>query len=157
MLDLVYRNDLVQTVQAQTVYSNDEFSYSLGLNAELKHVPSLGDRGEPVAFYALFKLQNGGYGFEVMSKTEMDTFASTYSKAMSSAYSPWKTNYEDMAKKTVIKKVLKYAPLKTDFQRALSNDETIKTEFAVDMAEVQAEDVYVNEEVEDIVDASNFN
>lgn len=157
LLDLVYRNELVQTVQAQVVYENDEFSYSLGLNAELNHIPSMGERGEPVAFYALFKLQNGGYGFEVMSKIEMDNFASTYSKAISSAYSPWKTNYEDMAKKTVIKKVLKYAPIKTDFQRALSNDETIKTEFSVDMAEVQAENVYENEEVEEVVDADSFN
>lgn len=149
LLDLVYRNDMVQTVQAQVVYENDEFHYSLGLNGELNHVPTLKERGEPIAFYALFKLDNGGYGFEVMSKQAMDTFAQKYSKGISSSYSPWNTNYEDMAKKTVIKRVLKYAPLKTDFQRALSNDETIKTQFAVDMSEVEPETIIDMEEGED--------
>ena len=42
-----------------------------------------------------------------------------------------------MAKKTVIKRALKYAPISTDFQKALSMDETIKTELSVDMSEIQ--------------------
>lgn len=154
LLDFVYRNDMVQTVQAQVVYEHDEFRYSLGLNSELVHVPALSDRGKAVAFYALFKLENGGYGFEVMSKPNMDVFAKKHSKGISSAYSPWNTNYEDMAKKTVIKRVLKYAPLKSDFQRALSNDGTIKTEFAMDMSEVAPEDIIDAEEGE-VVETSN--
>lgn len=140
--------------QAQTVYEHDEFRYSLGLNSELVHVPALSERGEAVAFYALFKLENGGYGFEVMSRPDMDAFAKKYSKGISSAYSPWNTNYEDMAKKTVIKRVLKFAPLKSDFQRALSNDGTIKTEFAVDMSEVVPEDIIDVEEGE-IIETSD--
>lgn len=51
---------MVQTVQAQAVYENDTFSYALGLNSELFHVPALNERGEMIAFYALFKLDNGG-------------------------------------------------------------------------------------------------
>jgi recombination protein RecT len=146
LLDLVYRNDMVQTVQAQTVYANDTFAYSLGLDSDLRHVPTLTDRGEAIAFYAFFKLNNGGYGFEVMGKPDMDDFAKKYSKGISSEYSPWNTNYEDMAKKTVIKKVLKYAPLKSDFQKALSNDGTIKTELSLDMSEVEAENIIDVEE-----------
>ncbi len=65
---------MVQTVQAQAVYENDKFHYSLGLNSDLVHVPALSDRGEAVAFYALFRLDNGGYGFEVMSRARYRQF-----------------------------------------------------------------------------------
>lgn len=141
MIDLVYRNGQVQSIQAQCVYSNDEFEYELGLNSKLVHKPTLKDRGEFILVYALFKLENNGYAFEVMSKTDIDAHALKYSKGFSSAYTPWKSNYEEMAKKTVIKKVLKYAPLKTDFLRALTTDETIKTEISVDMTEVKNEPI----------------
>jgi recombination protein RecT len=141
LIDLVYRNDQVQTIQAQTVYENDYFEYELGLNSKLIHRPALHDRGKVILFYALFKLSNGGYGFEVMSKEDIDNHAQVYSKGFTSSYSPWKTDYESMAKKTVIKKLLKYAPLKTDFLRAMSSDETIKSELAVDMTEVQNDDI----------------
>lgn len=139
MIDLVYRNDQVQSIQAQCVYANDTFEYELGLNAKLIHKPALKDRGELILVYALFKLDNNGFAFEVMSKEDIDTHALRYSKGFSSSYSPWKTNYEEMAKKTVIKKVLKYAPLKTDFLRAVETDESIKSEIAVDMTEVKSE------------------
>lgn len=141
MIDLVYRNEKVQTIQAQCVYENDIFEYELGLNSRLIHKPALCNRGKLILVYALFKLDNGGFGFEVMSKEDIDLHAQTYSKGFTSQYSPWKSNYDDMAKKTVIKKVLKYAPLKTDFQRILTTDETVKTELSVDMSEVQNEDV----------------
>ena len=76
-----------------------------------------------------------------MGKTYIDWYANRYSKAFTSEFSPWKSNYEGMAKKTVIKQLLKYAPLKTEFQRALSTDETIKNSLNVDMGEVLSEDI----------------
>ena len=69
----------------------------------------------------------------------MDAFAARYSKSFGSKYSPWTECYEDMAKKTVIKRALKYAPISSDFQKALSMDETIKTELSVDMSEIRNE------------------
>ena len=95
-----------------------------------------------------------GYGFEVMSRADIDSFAAKYSKGISSAYSPWNTDYEEMAKKTVIKKVLKYAPLKSDFQRALSNDCTIKTEFAPDMSEIEVKDI-IDVEEGDVIETTS--
>lgn len=142
LIDLSYRNPQMQIISAQAVYENDEFEYELGLNPKLEHRPTLGDRGEVRLFYGLFKLVNGGYGFEVMSKTAMDEYAKEYSKAFDSSFSPWKSNYIGMAKKTVIKQALKYAPLKTDFRKALSNDESIKKELSDDMSEIHGEEIW---------------
>ena len=141
MIDLAYRNGHMQSIEAQAVYENDIFSYELGLNPQLIHKPTLAEKGELKAFYAIFRLDNGGFRFEVMSKEYIDFYAGKYSKAFTSEFSPWKSNYEGMAKKTVIKQLLKYAPLKTEFQRALSTDETIKTELSVDMGEVMSEEI----------------
>lgn len=129
----------MQTIQANVVYENDTFDYEYGLEPILIHRPAFSDRGEAAYFYGLFKTVNGGYGFSVMSKSDMDLFANTYSKAMDSASSPWKTSYEAMGKKTVLKQALKYAPIKTELQRALSTDETIKTRISENMADVSNE------------------
>lgn len=139
LIDLAYRNEQMQTIQAQAVYENDEFVYEYGLEPKLIHRPASSNGGELVYFYGIFKTVNGGFGFSVMSKDNMDVYAKTYSKAFDSSFSPWKSNYEDMAKKTVIKQALKYAPIKTDFQRALSTDETIKKQISEDMFSVQNE------------------
>ncbi len=142
LIDLAYRNGQMQTIQAQVVYENDIFEYEYGLEPKLIHKPAFEDRGEMKYFYGLFRTVNGGFGFSVMSKAEMDQYAKTYSKAYDSGYSPWKTSYDEMAKKTVIKQALKYAPIKTDFQRAISSDETIKSQLSDDMLMVPNETVY---------------
>lgn len=142
MLELAYRNPQMQVIRAQEVYENDVFEYELGLEPKLVHCPVLKNRGEVRCFYGLFKLTNGGYAFEVMGKEEIDEYAKEHSQSFDSSFSPWKNNYNEMAKKTIIKKVLKYAPLKTDFRKALSTDETIKKGLCDDMSEVQAENIF---------------
>lgn len=146
LIDLAYRSGEVEVVQAHIVYENDDFKCEYGLEPKLTHTPADKNRGEPVKVYAVFKTKSGGYGFEVMSMEDVRLHASKYSKAYSSSFSPWKTNFEEMAKKTVLKKVLKYAPLKSDFVRGITQDETIKSELSDDMYEVHNETVY---EVED--------
>ena len=142
LIDLAYRSGEVEVVQAHIVYENDDFSYEYGLEPKLVHKPASSNRGEAILVYAMFKTKQGGFGFEVMSMDDVKSHAAKYSKAYSSSFSPWKTNFEEMAKKTVLKRVLKYAPLKTDFIRGISQDETIKTEISDDMYTVQDETVF---------------
>ena len=142
LIDLAYRSGEVELVQSHVVYANDTFDCEYGLEPKLTHKPAKTNRGEPIAVYALFRTKSGGYGFEVMSMEDIRTHAAKYSKAYSYDSSPWKTNFEEMAKKTVLKRVLKYAPLKSDFVRGVVQDETIKTEIADDMSEVADNTVY---------------
>ena len=134
LIDLAYRSGQVTTIQAHVVYANDRFNFIFGLEPKLEHVPTTGKRGDPVYVYAVFKTKDGGFGFEVMSIDDVRAHAQRYSKSFNNG--PWQTNFEEMAKKTVLKAALKYAPLKSEFARGLATDETVKTEIAEDMTEV---------------------
>lgn len=150
LIDLAYRSGEVSVIQAQVVYENDEFTYSFGLEPQLKHVPAMSNRGNPTHVYAVFRTKDGGYGFEVMSMEDVRAHAQRYSKAYNSG--PWQTNFEEMAKKTVLKRVLKYAPLKSDFVRGVAQDETIKTEISDDMYSVPSS--YVEAEAYEVDDST---
>jgi recombination protein RecT len=142
LIDLAYRSGEVELVQAHIVYENDEFVCEYGLEPKLVHKPADSDRGEAIKVYAMFKTKSGGYGFDVMSMDDVRRHAEKYSQAYKSGFSPWKTNFEEMAKKTVLKRVLKYAPLKSDFVRAVVQDESIKSEISEDMYEVKNDNVF---------------
>lgn len=142
LIDLAYRSGEVSVIQAHTVYENDVFEYELGMDPKLRHVPAKADRGDAVAYYAMFKTKDGGYGFEVMSVDDVQRHAQRYSKSYGSGSSPWRSNFDEMAKKTVLKRALKYAPLKSDFVRGVAQDETIKAELSDEMYAVPDETVF---------------
>ena len=145
LIDLAYRSGEVEVVQSQVVYENDEFECQYGLEPKLTHKPADKDRGEPIKVYAVFKTKSGGYGFEVMSMDDVRKHAEKYSQAYKSSFSPWRTSFEEMAKKTVLKRALKYAPMKSDFVRAVVQDESVKTEISEDMYSVNNDLVYVDD------------
>lgn len=151
LIDLAYRSGEVKMIQAHTVYENDDFTYELGLEPKLHHIPAKSDRGAPIFFYAVFHTKDDGYGFEVMSIEDVQTHAQKYSKSYGNG--PWQTNFEEMAKKTVLKRVLKYAPLKSDFVRAISTDETIKDTISDDMF-AEPDVTIVDSETGEVVAAS---
>lgn len=120
LMDLAHRSGEIKNIEAHVVYENDEFDFEYGLNSNLRHIPAKKDKGEPIWVYAIFRLKNGGYSFEVASYDDCIAHGRKYSKSFSNG--PWTTEPEEMAKKTVLKRVLKYAPLKSDF---IVKDETV--------------------------------
>lgn len=153
-IDLAYRSGEITDIQAHEVHENDTFEYELGLTPKLKHIPALKDRGAVILYYAVWHTKSGGYGFEVMSKEDVIAHKNKYSKAGNSAFSPWNTNFDSMAKKTVLKQALKYAPIKTEFIRALAQDETIKSGIDVNMADMPDETV-IDAEAEEVPENVN--
>lgn len=149
LIDLAYRSGEVSNIQAQEVYENDVFEFEYGLEPKLRHVPAKKDRGDVICYYALFRMKDGGYNFGVMSVDDARKHGQKYSKSYS--FGPWQNNFDEMAKKTVLKKVLKYAPLKSDFVRAVAQDETIKKDISDDMTFVPDETI-IDAEVTEVAE-----
>ncbi|EJS3803098.1 recombination protein RecT [Pseudomonas aeruginosa] len=120
MIDLARRSGQIVSLTARTVHQNDQFSYRYGLDEDVQHVPGEGERGVMTHVYAVAKLKDGGVQFEVMSKADVDKVRAT-SKA--SGNGPWVTHYEEMAKKTVIRRLFKYLPVSIELQTAVTLDE----------------------------------
>lgn len=119
-LDLARRSGQIVSLVARAVYANDEFSYEFGLKEDLTHKPAMNDRGELVAVYAVAILKDGGHQFDVMSKKDVDMIKN---QSKSKNNGPWVTHYEEMAKKTVLRKLFKWLPCSVEMQKAVSLDE----------------------------------
>ncbi|MDO4662682.1 MAG: recombinase RecT [Tissierellia bacterium] len=110
ILALAYRTGYYQTITAREVYDNDEFDLDYG-NDVIIHKPLLrGNRGEVYGYYAKYVTKDGGKGILYMSKDDVISHAKKYSKSFNSKISPWQTAFDQMAKKTLIIQLLKYAP-----------------------------------------------
>lgn len=150
LLELAQRSGKIKTIYAHEVRENDEFEMDYGLNQELKHKPLLkGDRGTVIGYYAVYHTVDGGYSFVFMTKDEVLQFAQAKSKTFRNG--PWQTDFDAMAKKTVIKQLLKYAPISIELQNAITADSTVKTHIDKEMADIPDEsadyiDVEIHEE-----------
>jgi len=106
---LAKRSGEVQRVEARVVRAKDVFDYGYGLEPYLRHQPSReADPGELTYAYAVIVYRDGERQFDVMSHAEIEAI-----RARSSAGNagPWITDYFEMAKKTVLRRLLKLAPL----------------------------------------------
>ena len=141
-IDLVRRSGELQTLDVHEVCRNDVFEYEYGLTPKLMHRPALENRGEPYCYYAIAKLKDGGFSYLVMSVQDIEKFRK---RSKSPDYGPWVTDYDAMAKKTVIKQLAKYLPLSTEIQTQIVQDEVTKKEY---------EDVFEAADETDWVDIS---
>lgn len=123
MIDLARRSGQIISISARAVHANDQFSYEFGLHEDLKHKPDeSGNPGALTHVYAVARLKDGGVQFDVMSKSEIDRVRAQ-SKASGSG--PWSSHYEEMAKKTVIRRLFKYLPVSIEMATAVTLDERV--------------------------------
>lgn len=150
IVELVNRCGKAVILSTEVVYENDDFEYSLGLNPILNHVPTSGERGQIIGVYCVAKnLVANEKIFIYLKKEDIDKVRKS-SKAGQSNYSPWSTWYEEMAKKTAIKRICKLLPISVDVQQKISSDETIKDKIDKDMATVPDNTNWDTEDVQDI-------
>lgn len=118
MITLAYRCPDVAKVEAFAVCKNDIFRLVDGeVHWEVDNPFS--DRGDVVGYYAMCQFKNGVKKFEIMSKAEVDAVRK---RSRAANNGPWVTDYNEMAKKTVFKRLSKWLPVTPELQDAIAHD-----------------------------------
>ena len=106
LLHLAQSSGSIKWGQCKLVCANDTYE-SKGLDKAPTHkYNAFGDRGEVVGGYCTVKTPDGDYLTEEMSLAEIKAVEAT-SKAKNG---PWKNFWEEMARKTIVKRASKYWP-----------------------------------------------
>lgn len=150
MIELARRSGQIISIESRAVYEGDRFLCALGLESRLEHVPDW-DNPERASgalryVYAVAHLRDGGRQFEVMSRAEVEAVRAR-SKAGESG--PWKTDYEAMALKTVIRRLFKYLPVSIEVQRMVVADERAEVGLSQELASVIDHDAITHDTASD--------
>lgn len=117
LIALARRSGEVTSIETHIVYARDEFDLVLGIESSVKHIPFLeGDRGAPRLVYGVAKFKDGGHHFEWMPLTEVDRIRS---RGKASNNGPWVTDYEQMVRKTLIRRMANYLPMSIELANAI--------------------------------------
>ena len=121
MIELLRRSGQLKDIYAYSVYENDDFEITYGLDRNLIHKPNLENKGNFLGCYCVAILKDGAKAFEYMTKEEIEAHAKKFSKTFGNG--PWKTDFEAMSHKTVVKKMLKWLPLSVEFLENIEKDD----------------------------------
>lgn len=137
IVELAMRSNFVSSIHADKVCENDDFEYNIG--EIVKHrIDFKKERGDAYAYYAIVTFKDGTKKYEVMSKADVEAI-----KGRSSAWKnferkgimcPWNTDYDEMAKKTVFKRLAKWIPQSPELRQAIAYDDEDYTKAPLDVS-----------------------
>lgn len=126
LIQLAQRTGQYKTINADIVYEGELAGYDkLSGMIDISGEKILDDEGKPVpaGYFAYFKLVNGFEKMLYMSKEEVEEWRDKYSPSARSGYSPWKTEFDKMALKTCLRRLLStYGIMSTEMTSALAQD-----------------------------------
>jgi recombination protein RecT len=130
LLKLARNSGTVASIYADVVRDGDIFDYEKGTSPFLRHKPNADDPEARITHaYFVVKFTNGESQFEVMNRSQIErVMQKTQSKDRKTGevYGPWIDNFEEMAKKTVVKRGLKLVEASVEVERAVAMDDRIE-------------------------------
>lgn len=136
-VEILIRTGVVRSIYAELVFEKDHFVYRKGVNGTLEHTPDVfaEDRGTLKGGYYYAVLTNGDVVYDVMPKSRIEEIKGRSESVKSGKSSPWQTDYQEMARKTILNWAFKSLP---------------KTGISDDMMKIlDSEDKYDREDFED--------
>ncbi len=111
------------SISAHVVYKEDIFKSRLGDDEHIEHEKFIGERDPkavPICAYCIVKTKDGGIYREVMSYEDIEKIRAT-SKQSNGTF--WTNHWNEMAKKTVIRRLAKRLPMSTDVAEVIQRDD----------------------------------
>lgn len=119
LITLLHRSGAFRSITANTVHQNDYFDCDLASGERPTHkLPMDGIRGDMIYVYCIAEFGDGSRHITVMTRSEVDAVRGFSRSAKSPA---WVNHYEEMAKKTVIRRASKLWPLSYDDMRIMAH------------------------------------
>lgn len=111
------------SLSAYVVYENDEFQYTLGDEETIVHRPCLdSNRGDAKLVYAIAKTKDGGIYREIMTLKDVEKVRAV---SKTGKFGPWADWWDEMAKKTVIRRLAKRLPMSSDLDDLIRRDDEL--------------------------------
>lgn len=104
LIQLAYKAGAIKSIHADVVFENDLFDVTYGSSQNLIHKPTFPRTGSVKCVYAYAKTNNELF-IDVMTIDEVNAIES---KARSKDI--WNNHFNEMAKKTVVRRLFKYLP-----------------------------------------------
>lgn len=99
------RSGAVEDIYGDVVGENDDYTFARDLNGDhLHHAPSIRGRGKTIGAYVIVILPSKLRRAEQMT---LEQIQHVRSKSKAAESGPWVTDFDEMARKTVVKRVLK--------------------------------------------------
>lgn len=125
-VELARRSGIIHSVSAACVYEGEHFRMRRGLQEILEHEPIVAREVGPFrGAYAIARLKSGPPQWDFMDCFEIETIRERSKQKDSSG--PWQSDYGEMAKKTVIRRLSKLLPLSPEMAAAYELDNRSET------------------------------
>lgn len=139
-----FKKILAASVHEGEYVSGDEFDEDYVFDKKQKKSDKI------IGYMAKFELLNGFTKTAYWDVETVKAHATKYSQAFRSGYnSPWKSDFDGMAKKTVLKSILKFAPKSIEMQSAVAFDQAVINTNVSDVQDLDI-DAFVPEYVDNL-------
>lgn len=149
LMKLALQSGEVTSIRSVLVHENDQFDVIEGLRRDIIHKPARGDRGPLTHVYCVWTLRGlAEPQFEVMDRQQVMRIKAR-SPSGSKGMGPWKTDEEEMWRKTVVRRASKYMPISCEaFVKAVAVDNFAEGGTEID---VTAEGEFVEAVSEEVI------
>lgn len=115
LIDIARRSGQIRRIEAHVVFEADEFSVTRTPLTNIRHVPSEdANPGAVRAAYAVAEFTGGEVQIEILYRRDLDKV-----RKMGASGGPWSTWYDEMARKTAVRRLCKYLPYDPQLDEAI--------------------------------------